>query len=61
MGRWIGVLVLLLSSATKVAGSAVDVAGRVVDKKGKPIAGARVARKLVRRAIGSAETKRAWL
>jgi len=40
---WIGVMVLVLSLATNVAGSIVEVAGRVVDHEGKPVAGARVA------------------
>ena len=43
MRYWIGVMVLVLSPATNVAGSIVEVAGRVVDQEGKPVAGARVA------------------
>lgn len=43
MRQWIGIIVLVLSSATNGAGAIVEVAGRVVDQKGKPIAGARVA------------------
>ena len=43
MRYWIGVMVLVLSSATNFPGSIVEVAGRVVDEKGKPVTGARVA------------------